>query len=122
MSVKPPRIFARQTAANPLEALEHEVLQEKVATLGRLGRRLESALEQVAAFEAAAGEGNRRSEAAAEREMLLSQAGEALWHFVIQREAMGLRNTEKMLREYRVPPAVRARMGMARRPQRSKSP
>lgn len=123
MSVKPPRMLrTRQTIANPLEALEHEVLQEKMATLSRLGRRLEKTLEQVAAFEAAASEGDRHGEAAAEREMLLSEAGEALWHFVIQREAMGLRNTEQMLRQYRVPPAVRARMGMARRPKRSKTP
>jgi hypothetical protein len=107
MSVRPPRILARQTAPNPLEALDHEVLQEKVATLSRLGRRLERALERLAASQAAA---------AAEREARLAEAGEALWHFVVQREAMGLCNTEQALRAYKVPGPVRARMGMARRP------
>lgn len=115
MSVRPPRILARQSAENPLEALQHEVLQEKVSTLSRLGRRLEQALERLAACEAAVA-GDRRDVAVDEREALLAEAGEALWHYVIQRDAMGLRGTEQALKAYRVPPSVRARMGMARRP------
>ena len=117
MSVRPPRIFARHSAASPLQALEHEVLQEKMATLSRAGRRLEESIDRLLVFEASAG-GDLGREAAAERETLLAAAGEAMWHFVIQREAMGLRNTEQALRAYRVPAAVRARMGMAPRPQK----
>lgn len=112
MSVRPPRILGRRRDDNPLQGLQHEVLEEKVATLSRLGRRLEQALERLAAFEEAeAGGGWHR--AAGERERLLSEAGEALWHLVIQREAMGLRNTEQALKIYEVPQAVRLRMGAA---------
>lgn len=114
MSVRPPRILARQTAPNPLETLEHEVLQEKMAALSRLGRRLERALQRFAECEAAA-DGNYHGQAVGDREALLAEAGEALWYFVIQREAMGLRDTERVLRTYRVPPAVRARMGVVPR-------
>lgn len=111
MNVRPPRILARRAPDNPLSALEHELLQEKVATLSRLGRRLERALARLAACEAA--DGPLRNEPGSEREALLAEAGEALWHFVIQREAMGLRNTEQVLRAYGVPKAVRLRMGAA---------
>ena len=44
----------------------------------------------------------------------IDAVGKALWYLVVQREACGLRNTEAMLTEYRVPPAVRLRMGVAR--------
>jgi hypothetical protein len=112
MSVRPPRILARRRDDNPLQGLEHELLEEKAATLSRLGRRLEQALERLAAFEA---EGSGPHRTAGERERLLGEAGEALWHLVIQREAMGLRNTEQALRAYKVPQAVRLRMGAAPR-------
>lgn len=114
MRVRPPRILARQKAPNPLETLEHEVLQEKMATLSRLGWRLERALQRFAECEAAA-DGSYHGQAVGDREALLAEAGEALWYFVIQREAMGLRDTERVLRTYRVPPAVRARMGVVPR-------
>ncbi len=46
----------------------------------------------------------------------------ALWHFVVQREACGLRDMRYVLRDYRVPPEVAARMGVmpptAARPRR----
>ena len=35
----------------------------------------------------------------------------ALWHFVVQREACGLRDLRYVLRDYRVPHEVYARMG-----------
>ena len=119
MNVRPPRLLARQSADNPLQALEHEMLQEKVTTLSRLGRRLEEALERLAACEAAAG--SERGGAEEEREALLGAAGEALWHYVIQREAMGLRGTEQALRAYCVPPSVRVRIGMTRPPSARRS-
>ena len=101
MSVRAPQSFRPGPAWGSVDVLEHEVLQEKASTLGRLTRSFEEAL-------AALG-------AAPEDEALLDAAGEALWYFVIQRELCGLRNTETVLREYRVPPAVRLRMGAARR-------
>jgi hypothetical protein len=53
------------------------------------------------------------------------QASVALWHFAVQREACGLRDMRYVLRDYRVPPDVAARMGvlpeMPRRPARKPS-
>lgn len=101
MSVRAPQSLQSRPAWGSVDVLEYEILQEKASTLGRLTRRFEEAL-------AAHG-------AAPDDEALLDAAGEALWHFVIQRELCGLRNTEAVLRENRVPPAVRLRMGVARR-------
>ena len=47
-----------------------------------------------------------------ERSALVAQASVALWHFVVQREACGLRDMRHVLRDYRVPPEVAARMGV----------
>jgi hypothetical protein len=91
-----------------VNTFELELMQEKAATLGRLTGALEAALAEYRSAEAAA-------EALQRRQLLLDNAAEALWHFVVQREACGLRNTEAVLREYRVPAAIRARMGAMRR-------
>ena len=45
------------------------------------------------------------------RAQLVSAASVALWHFVVQREACGLRDMRQVLRDYRIPPEVAARMG-----------
>lgn len=101
MSVRPPQSFQSGRAGGSLDVLEYEVLQEKASTLGRLTDNFVKAL---AAFNASP-----------EDELLLDAAGDALWYFVIQRELCGLRNTESVLRDYRVPAALRLRMGVARR-------
>jgi hypothetical protein len=41
-------------------------------------------------------------------------AGEALWYFVVQREVLGLRDSDAVMRELRVPREVRLRMGLNR--------
>jgi hypothetical protein len=45
------------------------------------------------------------------RASLVAEASRALWHFVVQREACGLRDLRYVLRDYRVPREVAARMG-----------
>ena len=47
-----------------------------------------------------------------ERRELVAQAGHALWLFVVQREALGLRDARQLMRDYRVPAEVQARMGL----------
>ncbi len=114
MSVQPPRILAPRAAPSALDVLEYEMRQEKAAALGRLTRNFEAALAALAALDAAAADaGHARP---ARREALLDAAGQALFDFVVQREACGLRNTEAVLRHYNVPTAVRLRMGVVRRP------
>jgi hypothetical protein len=100
VGVRPPKLLWRPPPKPAVDLLGDEILAEKAATLGRLSHRLESALAALAL--------------ASEDEDLLDKAGEALWHFVIQRELCGFRNTEAVLRELGVPGAVRLRMGVRR--------
>jgi hypothetical protein len=111
MSIRPPRTLALRPDA-ALDALQHEVMQEKAATLGRLTQAFEQAVADWRAAEAdvAAGRGDEARRAAS-----LDDAAEALWSFVVQREACGLRNTEAVLREYGVTAVLSLRIGVARR-------
>ena len=100
-------------AENPAAALDYEIAREKASALGRLGRRLEAALAALAAFDAQAdeqviGSSERRDQRAA----LVAAAGEVLWSFIVQREACGLRDSARALRDYGVPAEVRLRMGI----------
>jgi hypothetical protein len=113
MSLKPPR----GTAAKPggpsgLDVFEYELVQEKAYALARMGRRLQVALDALAAFDAARPErpspGTPEAEARAE---LVGDAGEALWYYVIQREVCGFRDNETVMRQLGVPREVRLRMG-----------
>jgi hypothetical protein len=98
---------SRLSPADPsrVVALDHEIAQEKATALGRLGRALEAAL-------AALGEDDRgESRRSATRAQLVAEASDALWCFVVQREACGLRDPRPVMREYRVPAEVQNRMG-----------
>ena len=101
----------RKSRQSPAEVLADEFRQERAAALGRLGRALEAALAALAEFDA----GNLREAPAAEdrqlRASLVAEASVALWHFVVQREACGLRDLRYVLGDYRVPHEVAARMG-----------
>jgi len=113
----------RSINQTPADLLEHEFAQERASALGRLGRALEAALAALAAFDADPVHVDRpAAEQRAERAPLVAQASVALWHFVVQREACGLRDVRYVLRDYRVPPEVAAGMGVLpeapRRPHR----
>src|SRR6266478_3634846 len=101
----------RRTKHSPADALADEFAREKASALGRLGRALEATLAALAEFDA----GHSRATSAAEdrqlRASLVAEASVALWHFVVQREACGLRDMRYVLRDYRVPQEVYARMG-----------
>jgi hypothetical protein len=100
-------------AENPAAALDYEIAREKASALGRLGRRLEAALAALAAFDAQADEeviGSR--ERRERRDALVAAAGEVLWSFIVQREACGLRDSARAMRDYGVPAEVRLRMGI----------
>ena len=70
-----------------------------------MGRALEAALAALAAYD--------RSHGAKDgaREKLVRDASDALWCFVVQREAIGLRDPRPVIRDYRVPAEVHNRMG-----------
>ena len=106
MTVRPPREFAPKIwTDNPAAVLDYELAQEKASTLGRLGRALEAALAALRAHDAEGGE-------PAARRRLVAEAGHALWLFVVQREAIGLRDTRQLMRDYRIPGEVMNRMGL----------
>ena len=114
MTVRPPRALAPKITNiwkdSPAAALEYELAQEKASALGRLGRALEAALAALHAFDAVANEAT--ADAQCERRTLVAQAGHALWLFVVQREALGLRDTRQLMRDYRVPGEVQSGMGV----------
>lgn len=76
-----------------------------MSALGRLGRALEAALAVLAEYER-----NHDARDAAHAE-LVAAASDALWCFLVQREAIGLRDPRPVLRAYRVPAQVHNRMG-----------
>jgi hypothetical protein len=114
MTLRPPRVTAPKITniwtANAAGSLEYELAQEKASALGRLGRALESALAALAALDASLAD--LTPEKRQERRTLVAQAGHALWLFVVQREAVGLRDARQVMRDYRVPAEVQGRMGM----------
>jgi hypothetical protein len=87
-------------------SIERQIAGEKAAALGRGGKRRRVALDKLRRFDET---GGRVFDPAA-RGHLLDVAGDALWSYVVQREAMGLLDSEYICREYGVPPDVRQRM------------
>jgi hypothetical protein len=113
MTVRPPRYLSGAKATDsPPSALDYEIAQEKASTLGRLGRRLEATLADLAAFDSVHADGAiLPDEIREQRRALVNQAGTALWHFIVQREVLGLRDSARVLIDYRVPNEVRDRTG-----------
>jgi uncharacterized protein DUF6665 len=96
----------------PVDVLHYELVQEQASALGRLGRALEAALAALRAFDRAHPRGEAPSDAVRQtRRALVRAAGRALWMFVVQREACGLRDSRIVMREYDVPAEVQQRMG-----------
>lgn len=83
----------RMARDTPLSVLDYELQEEKASALGRAGRRLEVAL---AALE----------HADDPSPTFLAEARDALWCYIVQREALGLSTDAALLAAYRVPPSV----------------
>jgi hypothetical protein len=109
MTLRPPRVVPRPAKPAPSDALAYEIAQEQATALGRLGRRLEAALAALAEFDHAHAPAERRGNAA--RHALVDAASDSLWQFIVQREACGLRDSARVLRDYGVPAEVQMRMG-----------
>jgi hypothetical protein len=98
----------RRRSASITDALDYEVAQEQAAALGRAGRVLEAALAALSEHDHAGRTAGRT------RPRLLAEAADALWHFIIQRECCGLRDSRPVMLDYRVPQEVQNRMGIFR--------
>ena len=114
MTLLPPR-FSRSRKSRE-GALDYEIVQEQAAALGRLGRALEAALAVLSNYDRAQAEPGddaaRARSGASARARLVQDASDALWCFIIQREACGLRDWRLIVREYGVPAEVQNRMGV----------
>jgi len=97
----------------PVDILHYEIVQEQASALGRMGRALEQALAQLRAFDAAHVAPETPEAMQPARRKLVVEAGQALWMFVVQREATGLRDSRHIMRTYNVPAEVQRCMGLA---------
>ena len=104
--MKPPTGPLSRMAARNVESVEAEIIQEKAASLARMSNRLREAMARLEEHDAS-------GSAPEARPGLVAAAGEALWYYVVQREAAGLRGVEEILRDFRVPREVYIRMGPA---------
>jgi uncharacterized protein DUF6665 len=104
MTLRPPQTSSSSRTAR-IAALDYEIAQEQVSALGRMGRALEAALTTLAEYDRSHGVKD------AERTRLVHDASDALWCFMVQREAIGLRDPRPVIRDYRVPAEVHNRMG-----------
>lgn len=85
-------------------ALAYELMQESAISLGRAAKRME---ETLAALAACAPDSPAREQA-------LEVAASATYAYVVQRDVMGLYDTERALDIYQVPVSVRALLGTLR--------
>jgi hypothetical protein len=96
----------------PVDVLDYEIVQEQASALGRMGRALEEALAALRQFDAVDPGADATASAREGRRALVAKARHALWMFVVQREACGLRDSRAIMREYRVPAEVQQCMGI----------
>jgi len=100
-SLRPPRNLGRRLDFESGEGvLHHELMEEQAQSLGRAGRKVEAAL---AALRDHPG-GDGRAE-------VLKAAADAVWGFLVQREAMGLRDRAQVIAQFGIPREVLARVG-----------
>lgn len=85
--------------ANPLGL---EILQEAASSLSISGERLQKALDAL----------NESDPGGPEHEERLKDAAEKFWGYAVQRELLGLLDTDYIARAYQVPPEVRSRAGI----------
>src|SRR5215510_5721718 len=111
-----PRDFSLRRT--PADVLDYEIAQEQAFALGRIGRALEEALAKVREFDATHQRSGAPASTQQARRTLVAEAGHALWMFVVQREACGLRDSRTVMRDYNVPSEVQQRMGAITRADR----
>ena len=94
-----------QTRSNHQQLLE-ELQAERAAALARISRRLERLLEQLSATreQIAQAGADDRARVVAEYRELRRQAVKYRWYLEVQREALGLRQHQKLDEFYPIPP------------------
>ncbi len=105
MSVRLPRFLSSfDRAESGFYGFESEVANEKAIALGLAGTKVSTA---IAALKGAIDPD--------EQEAALGAAAVAVQHFLIQREACGLRDPRGVVEDYDIPRQVMARLGASRK-------
>ena len=84
--------------------LEADLIAEKASSLGHHGRKVETAMAALRAFDAATGDPD-------ERARLVRRAAHEVWAFLVQREICGLRDQKQIIKDYGIPGEVLVRLG-----------
>jgi hypothetical protein len=87
-----------------VDSTAKEVAQEKAQALAATARSLESALQVLREHDARGG-------GAAKRAKLVAHAADRVLHYIVQREAQGLRDPRYVFDFYSIPTEVIARLG-----------
>lgn len=103
MTVRPPSMLTPGVTPGEMlhDALQHEILSEKAASLGRAGEKAAQALLRLA--DASAGDPARPD--------LRKAAALAVHAWFIQRELCGMRRHGDVIRDLAIPQEVLARLG-----------
>ena len=90
------------------QSLLKELQEERAAALARISRRLERLLDQLQATreQIARGRGEDRARNIAADRELHREAVKYRWYLEVQREAIGLRQHQRLDEFYRIPPEV----------------
>ncbi|NIA70066.1 hypothetical protein HBA54_15785 [Pelagibius litoralis] len=97
-----------ETGASVLDA---EILAEKAASLGRAGRLVRQALDDLKAFDENPDNDTADPKTANRRQAALQAATDAVYGYFIQRELCGLMNQDDPIEQYAIPREVLARVG-----------
>ncbi|MEM8539832.1 MAG: hypothetical protein AAGF25_02655, partial [Pseudomonadota bacterium] len=81
---KPPKSFQGSTGSDSLDPLAYEAAQETATALGRIGSKLEAALEALRRHDAIDNSNQ-------DRDVLVQEAADAAWIMFIQRDHLGLK-------------------------------
>jgi len=106
--MRPPRTLASQRrteAEKNFDAFGYEAMAETAAALGRIGRKLEDALEALRRHDATPGSNRNRDD-------LLQEAADCAWVLFIQRDYLGLKTDHHLLETYDIPREVMVRVGI----------
>lgn len=101
MSFRLPQTLGPRDRNDALTAIDVEVGAEKAANLGRMGKRVETTLAALRAFDGPP----------AARPALVRDAAEAVWEFFIQRELCGLYDQSRVIADFGIPREVLVRLG-----------
>lgn len=102
MSLLMPRAYSAHQTTNSVDsALNVEILEEKAASLGRAGKRVEKTLEALRL-------GNEND---LMRPDLVRDAADAVYAYFIQRELCGLKDQDAAIKTYAIPAEVVAILG-----------